>query len=417
MKPPIIDLSDVPVIDQHCHMFLDEARNIDSSMLIRVMSLEAYNPDFVIPEASVQEFVDNPSRVAQYGVEKRKEWEVYDRSIEAGQSSLLFVESQRAMSEFLKAENNIQSILAKRNQRAADLRSYAADLYKDARIRILILSDYRFRSTVGSPIQTKNKVVIHTVMFSALDKSSNLEEAIKAFEESLNEHVRNKGFVGMKSMIAYGGIRRGTGLDIGNPSESLVAQEFAAYKDSGGKIENHKIKNLEDFFTRRALERCITLDVPMEFHTGIGDLDVITDKCNPMLLGSLLKDENLRKAKVILLHGSYPYTAEAGWMAHFFPNVYLDASILFFTHRRAAARKVEEALEMAPYSKLLYSSDGGVLPETHWFGAISAKRSMEIALQNLIEAETVSEKEAMELGERFFHKNAEKLFRLEPLSS
>ena len=157
------------------------------------------------------------------------------------------------------------------------------------------------------------------------------------------------------------------------------------------------------------------MDVPFEFHTGIGDLDVVTEKCNPMLLGSLLKDEYLRKAKIILLHGSYPYTAEAGWMAHFFPNVYLDASILFFTHLRSAAKKIEEALEMAPYSKLLYSSDGGVLPETHWFGAISAKRAMEVALHHLIEAGTLSEKEARDLGERFFHKNAEELFHLPPV--
>ena len=133
-----------------------------------------------------------------------------------------------------------------------------------------------------------------------------------------------------------------------------------------------------------------------------------------MLLGELLKDENLRKAKVILLHGSYPYTAEGAWMAHFFPNVYLDASILFFTHHRSAVKKVEEALEMAPYSKLLYSSDGGVLPETHWFSALNAKRAMSVVLDHLVSAETLTENEARNLAEMFFHKNAEKLFRLSP---
>ena len=284
-------------------------------------------------------------------------------------------------------------------------------LYEDAKIKTLILSDYRFRSTIGSPVLAKNKVVIHTLMFSIFDRSNTFDEARFQFETELEDYIRKKGFIGMKSMIAYGGIRRGTGLNIGNPDEVTAKGEYNYYKQVQGKLDNNdRIKNLEDFFTRLALQIAVKLDVPFEFHTGIGDLDVVTDRCNPMLLGNLLKDENFRKAKVILLHGSYPYTAEAGWMAHFFPNVYLDCSILFFTHKRSAAKKVEEALEMSPYSKLLYSSDGGVLPETHWFGALSAKKAMTEVLDHLIEAESLNESEAVDLAERFFHGNAEKSF-------
>jgi|SRR5579862_1957641 len=412
MKFPV-DLSAIPVIDQHCHMFLDEARSIDSSLLVRVMSLEAYNPDFVVPEAMVNEFLRNGSAITASSQGTYNYREVYDRAVEAGQTSLFFLESLRAMGKFFDCKPEIDTVLKRRNDRAGDLRNYSKELYEDAKLKTLILSDYRFRSTVGSPIPTKNKVVIHTLLFSILDSSTNFQEAKNQFEASLDDYVKKKGFIGMKSMIAYGGIRRGTGLDIGNPAESTVRQEYDVYKRSGGKLDdNNKIKNLEDYFTRLALAKAIELDVPFEFHTGIGDLDVVTDRCNPMLLGNLLKDENLRKAKVILLHGSYPYTGEAGWMAHFYPNVYLDCSILFFTHFRSAAKKVEEALEMAPYSKLLYSSDGGVLPETHWFGAISAKRALQTVLQNLIEAETLTEKEALDLAERFFHGNAEKLFHL-----
>jgi len=393
-------------------MFLDEAKNIDWSMLVRVMSLEAYNPDYVVPEQNVKQFLNSNSNNSI----KEGEYyyrEVFDRSVEAGQTSLFFLESLRAMGNFLGCEPTLDAVVKMRNERAANLREYAADLYGDARLKTLILSDYRFRSTIGSPITTRNKVVIHSLMFSVLDNCTTFSDARSQFESSLEDYIKKKGFIGMKSMIAYGGIRRGTGLDIGNPSESVVKEEFDLYKRASGRPDdNDKIKNLEDYFTRLAVEKAIQLDVPFEFHTGIGDLDVVTDRCNPMLLGRLLKDENLRKAKVILLHGSYPYTAEAGWMAHFFPNVYLDCSILFFTHYRAAIKKMEEALEMAPYSKLLYSSDGGVLPETHWFGAISAKRAMGGVLEKLLEAQTLTEKEALDLAERFFHGNAEKLFHI-----
>lgn len=413
MKNSTVDLSEVDVIDQHCHMFLDEAKSIDWSMLVRVMSLEAYNPDFVVPEKIVEGFLRSDSGTPSYNSENRYYHDVFDRSVDAGSTSLMFLESLQAMGKFLGCESKLKTVLSKRNERSSDLRKYASDLYGDAKLKTLILSDYRFRSTIGSPIPTKNKVVIHTLMFSILDKSKLFEEALTQFETELEEYIRKKGFIGMKSMIAYGGIRRGTGLNIGNPDESIVKEEFDYYKQVQGKLDdNDKIKNLEDFFTRVALQIAVKLDVPFEFHTGIGDLDVVTDRCNPMLLGNLLKDENLRKAKVILLHGSYPYTGEAGWMAHFFPNVYLDCSILFFTHHRSAVKKVEEALEMSPYSKLLYSSDGGVLPETHWFGAVNAKRAMSEVMSHLVESESLNESEAEDLAERFFHGNAEKLFHL-----
>jgi uncharacterized protein len=382
-------------------------------MLVRVMSLEAYNPDFVVPEKIVDSFLRSDSNAQSSDSKTAYYREVFDRSVDAGSTSLFFLESLDAMAKFLGCKPELSAVVSKRNERSGDLKTYALDLYENARLKTLILSDYRFRSTVGSPIPTKNKVVIHTLMFSILDRSKIFEEARSQFEVELEEYIKKKGFIGMKSMIAYGGIRRGTGLNIGNPDESVVKKEFDHYKLVQGKLDdNDRIKNLEDFFTRLALEIAVRLDVPFEFHTGIGDLDVVTDRCNPMLLGNLLKDENLRKAKVILLHGSYPYTGEAGWMAHFFPNVYLDCSILFFTHRRSAVKKIEEALEMAPYSKLLYSSDGGVLPETHWFGAISAKRAMSEVMSHLVESETLNEIEAEDLAERFFHGNAERLFHL-----
>ena len=47
-------------------------------LLIRVMSLEAYNPDFVIPEASVREFLDvYDVTTVGVDVEKRREREKY----------------------------------------------------------------------------------------------------------------------------------------------------------------------------------------------------------------------------------------------------------------------------------------------------------------------------------------------------
>ena len=121
MKSSSIDLSETKVIDQHCHMFLDEARNIDWSLLVRVMSLEAYNPDFVVPEKIVNEFLAIESGKPSPLISENEYYrEVFDRSVDAGLTSLFFLESLRAMGKFLGCEPDLKTVLKKRNERSVD---------------------------------------------------------------------------------------------------------------------------------------------------------------------------------------------------------------------------------------------------------------------------------------------------------
>ncbi len=84
----------------------------------------------------------------------------------------------------------------------------------------------------------------------------------------------------------------------------------------------------------------------------------------------------------MLLH-CYPFTREAGWLAHVYPNVYFDLS-LTIPHVARPAEALLEALELAPFSKLLYASDAARTPELYYLGALWWRDALAKALPTLL---------------------------------
>lgn len=63
-------------------------------------------------------------------------------------------------------------------------------------------------------------------------------------------------------------------------------------------------------------------------------------------------------AKIVLLHSSYPYTREAGYLAAVYPNVFLDFGEIFpFVSADGQAAVVRQVLELCPTNKMLWSSE------------------------------------------------------------
>jgi uncharacterized protein len=69
----------------------------------------------------------------------------------------------------------------------------------------------------------------------------------------------------------------------------------------------------------------------------------------------------------VLLH-CYPFVQEAGWLAHVYPNVFFDLS-LTIPHVSRPAEMLQQALELAPWSKLMYASDAARAPELFFVAA------------------------------------------------
>ncbi|MGW1869362.1 amidohydrolase family protein [Streptomyces mauvecolor] len=108
--------------------------------------------------------------------------------------------------------------------------------------------------------------------------------------------------------------------------------------------------------------------LPLQLHTGFGDPDLRLHRCDPLLLTDFIKAVRPTGCRVILLHG-YPYHRGAAYLAQVYPHVYADVG-LSLTHTGARAEAVlAEFLELAPFGKLLFSTDAYGLAELYVVGA------------------------------------------------
>jgi predicted TIM-barrel fold metal-dependent hydrolase len=154
-------------------------------------------------------------------------------------------------------------------------------------------------------------------------------------------------------------------------------------------------------------------ELPVQFHTGYGDTDADLRLANPLHLRAVLETPRYRGMPVVLLHACYPFTREGGYLAAVYEHVYLDLSygIPFLSHDEMASF-TRAALGVAPYTKLLYSSDAVGVPELHWLSAISARRVLGEALGECVARNELSAAEAETVGAALLRENAVRLYRL-----
>ncbi|PSN62633.1 developmental protein-like protein fluG [Corynespora cassiicola Philippines] len=208
------------------------------------------------------------------------------------------------------------------------------------------------------------------------------------FEREILDAVQDPEVAGFKTVICYR-----TGLDV-EPDYERAAREvghpFERYVERCVRKRKYRIerKPLNDYIVLRTLEilseqlsRPDTVSKPLQLHTGLGDNDISLLQSNPAHLQPLI--ENYPRVPFVLLHSSYPYTREAGYLATVFKDVYLDIGEVFPMVSRDGQKAIlRQALELVPGSKLLYSTDGHYFPETFW---LANKQFREVWLDLMIE--------------------------------
>ena len=214
-----------------------------------------------------------------------------------------------------------------------------------------------------------------------------------AFRETLAGRARHAA--GVKSVAAY---RVGLDLPAARPTDAEVAAAAARWlgcpAPAGSPGDSGSPKSPESpapagspgaagGAPRRAdpvlhtfLIWCgADLGLPIQFHVGYGDRDIDLHRCNPLLLTALLRAIEPAGVPVMLLH-NYPYHREAGYLAQVFPHVYMDAGLATHNLGHRATALIAECLELVPFGKFLYSSDGFGLPELHYLGAVLFRRGL-----------------------------------------
>jgi hypothetical protein len=182
--------------------------------------------------------------------------------------------------------------------------------------------------------------------------------------------ARGNGFAALKTIAAYRG-----GLDRGDGS---VLAALEANEATGEPL-------------------------PLQVHTGFGDSDLFMPHADPGYLKPPI--ERFRETPFVLLH-CYPFVREAGWLAHVYGNVFLDLS-LTIPYVSRPAEGVREALELAPFSKLLYASDAARAPELYYLAATWWREALAEVLAEQLEAD-----DAEEAGRAILRENALELYRL-----
>ena len=219
-------------------------------------------------------------------------------------------------------------------------------------------------------------VRIERVMADVVDAGPPPGELPEAFRSELV--ARSRDAAGLKSIAAYRG-----GLELADPPSPDAVAAAARTWDagSGGRVEDPSLLRLGvDVAGDVAAER----GLPIQFHTGFGDPDLILHRSDPSLLTPVIERMRARGVTVTLLH-CWPYVRQAAHLAAMFPNVYMDVGLAIpHTGGAGAVRVLAEAMELVPFGKLLYSSDAYALAELYYLGAVLFRRALGRVLDDWI---------------------------------
>jgi hypothetical protein len=224
------------------------------------------------------------------------------------------------------------------------------------------------------------------------------------------ETFKANGAVAVKFEIAY--LRD---IDISNPQSEAADRVYAIFgRSSEPSPDEYKL--LQDFIFRYICRQAGRMNLAVHIHCGLGAGSYFRQaNANPVLLESLFNDPTLRKTKFVMLHGGWPFAAQAALMI-LKPNVYVDYSAFMYdTYPVEGARAVRLYLEAAP-EKLLFGTDASPFTnmvgwaETDWIGAHLGREALGLALTGMMHDGEITLDRAKQLGHMVMRENARRLY-------
>jgi predicted TIM-barrel fold metal-dependent hydrolase len=222
-----------------------------------------------------------------------------------------------------------------------------------------------------------------------------------AYVEALNEAAADA--VAVKSVLAY---RHGLNIDPVRPAPAAIRAAARRWLARPGPARLD-----EPVLLRFVLWCGIDRGLPVQIHTGFGDRDLRLAASDPALLQRFLAAAEPSGVPIVLLH-CYPYHRQAGWLAQVFPNVSVDLGLTVAQVGARAAAVIGEFCELAPFGKLLFSTDGYGLPELYLVGAAQFRHSFGRLLAGWVSEEAISAADAARVAEMVGTGNARRLYGL-----
>ncbi|MFI7061493.1 amidohydrolase family protein [Kribbella sp. NPDC050124] len=238
-----------------------------------------------------------------------------------------------------------------------------------------------------------------------LEYVSTQESDVAAVPDALVRRLeeRTGGAIGLKSIVAY---RYGFDFDPAEPSSADVLTALDRWYSSGaGRVA-------DPVLLRWLLWTGARRGLPLQLHVGFGDTELQLHRADPALLTEWLRLVEPLGTQVVLLH-CYPFHRNAAYLAHVFPHVHLDLGLTTMYVGARAAAVLAEGLELAPFAKLLYSSDAWGPAELHFLGAALWRRAVSSVLDGFVAQGDWSADDAVRVATLWGRENAVRLYGLD----
>jgi hypothetical protein len=231
--------------------------------------------------------------------------------------------------------------------------------------------------------------------------------AFPAFIDRFRAEVEQQlpQLAGLKSILAYRGGFVTQAVDAGD-----AAARYAVWIAQPAPCRLNDA-HLAAFLLERAVEVAARHEVPVQLHCGFGDGDLRLDHADPSRLRWLFEPPRLRAAPIVLLHAAWPYVRQAAWLASIYPQVHVDFGLAIpMLSRQGMRHTLTELLTLAPYTKLLYSSDASRCPELFFLAAKWARLVLGEVLQKAVLEHDLDANEAYNAAVCMLSDNAHRLY-------
>ncbi|KAI5925098.1 hypothetical protein F4810DRAFT_88841 [Camillea tinctor] len=269
-------------------------------------------------------------------------------------------------------------------------------------------------------VVAENIIARHCTYVTTSKGAAHFDDFVDEFQEEIRKAIADPEVVGFKSIICYRG-----GLDIPAKSsfdwigpqkalEKIIDDHLSGARpfNLNKRLESLPLNHLLLYLTAELIVKD-TADhkKPIQFHTGLGDNDILLTKSSPSHLQTFIRE--YPSLPIVILHASWPWTREASYLATVYKNVYLDIGEVFpMISRYGQEQVVKQSLELSPWSKILWSTDGHWLPETYVLATMQIRSVLKTVLNELVQAQQLSEEQAVQLVQAILFTNSQKLYNL-----
>jgi predicted TIM-barrel fold metal-dependent hydrolase len=247
-------------------------------------------------------------------------------------------------------------------------------------------------------------VRLEVVAESLIQEIANPADYVEEFGQRL--HDLSLSAVGVKTVLAY---RAGFDQNLSRPNRAAVTEAARRWQENLGGGTNAKLTDVT--LIAHGIHTAVSMKLPVQFHVGFGDRDLDLHKTNPLYLLDFLRAPEVRDTPIMLLH-CYPFEREAGYLVQAFENVYLDVGLAVNFIGSRSPELVARSFELAPFTKILYSSDAFGPAELHYLGARLWRNAITNVVGGWIDDDDCSEADARKIVQLTAHDNARRVYTL-----